>query len=404
MIDDEQLAVRLRQAVADEAARVPGGQGALADRLIRGVPQRGRWSLSAAAVVTAALVVTGLGATGLLLTGGEDALVGPDAASDGQTGPPITVFEAGAVTVEMAARAGLDGTAQCESEAIKPMPEGAGVDPRLTLYAAYLTDPAGLERWSSIYSGGYVISQDEPSTTEELIAICWYAGDVPRDGSAGGPGLPAPTHQLVTLRIGGPEGTPGLSQDFRSPRPLPVLAPDPPAGLAPDDPISRQGLRVFDQPDGVSIVERLPRRTPPPEVERVDCTPTACSDPNEQAIVRVDLAVDGEPLDPRERRELEPGRRVEVTLTLEVEEGQTLRDLNLGFSATGGHGGGPDGPIGLDEVLLRQPEVSGIATFESTWVVPAGVRQGQLVLYYLDDKYQRGTGHSRTIGGVMSKG
>lgn len=407
MSNDEQLGVRLRDAVAREAAAVPDGQGALAERLVRGTRQRrGRRTINAAAVIAVVLIVAGVGTTaGLLLSAqGNDALIGPDMAGGEPAGPPMSVSEAGVVTAEMATRQGLDGARQCLSEAGKPMPEGAGVDPGLMLYAAYLTDAAGLERWSETYSGSYVLSQSEPSGSSELIAICWYSGDVPRDGSAGGPGLPAPTHQLVVLQVGGPAGAPGLRQDFRYSRPLPVLAPDPPAGLTPDDPISRQGLRAFEQPEGVAIVEQMPRRTPPPEVKPVDCTPTACSDPNEEVIVRVDLLIDGTPLDPRGGRELEAGQTVEVTFELQVEDGQTIRDVHLGYSATGSHGGGPDGPIGLDEVLLRQPDVSGTQSFDVAWTVPANAQGSQLVLYYVDDKYRQGTMHSRTLGGVTATG
>jgi len=404
MSNDEQLGVRLRDAVAREAAGVPGGQGALAERLVRGTRQhRGRRTINAAAVIAVVLVVAGVGTAVLLLAAqGNDVLIGPDAAGGEPAGPPMSVSEAGVVTAEMAARKGLDGAPQCLSEAGKPMPEGAGIDPGLTLYAAYLTDAAGLERWSATYSSSYVVSQSKPSDPSELIAICWYSGDVPRDGSAGGPGLPAPTHQLVVLQVGGPAGGPGVRQDFRYSRPLPVLAPDPPAGLAPDDPISRQGLLAFEQPEGVAIVEQMPRRTPPPEVEPVDCTPTACSDPNEEVIVRADLRVDGTPLDPRGVRELEAGQTVEVTLELQVEDGQTIRDVHLGYSATGGHGGGPDGPIGLDEVLLRQPDVSGTQSFDVAWTVPTDPQGSQLVLYYVDDKYRQGTMHSRTLGGATA--
>jgi hypothetical protein len=402
MSDDEQLGVRLREAVAREAAGVHGGPGELADRLVRGTRQpRRRRTTGAAAALVVVLLVAGLGTAGLLLARqGDDALIGPDRASGEQAGPPLSVAEAGAVTAEMAAREGLDGTAQCLADGSTPAPEGSGIAPGLTLYAAFLTDRAGLDRWSQTYSGSYVISRAEPSDPAELFALCWYSGDVPRDLSAGGPGLPAPTHQLVAVRIGGPGGA---EQDFRYSRPLPVLAPDPPAGLAPDDAVGRQGMRVFAQPEGVAIVEQMPRRTPPPQVEPVDCTPTACSDPNEEVVVAVELRVDGEPLDPSGVRELDAGKRVDVTLELQVEEGQTIRDVHLGYSATGSVGGGPDGPIGLDEVLLRQPAASGTAAFDVTWTVPAGARSSQLVLYYVDDKYQQGVGHSRTLGGVTAR-
>lgn len=403
-MNDEHLAVRLREAVAQEAGALPGGQGGLADRLIRRTRlERRRRATGAGAV--AALLITCMGATGLLLMRqGDDTLLAPDPASTKQVGPVMTVTEAGAVTLEMAAREGLDGTPQCQSEGLKPQPEGAGIAAGLTLYAAYLTDLDGLERWSAEYDGGYtVISRTGQAAPPGLIAICWFTGDEPRDLSVGGPHWSAPpTHQLASLQLRGPAETRGLRHAFRSSRPLPVLAPDPPT-LAPEDPVSLQGLRVFPQPEGVEIVDQLPRRTPPPEVEPVDCTRTACADPNEETVVRAELTIDGERLDPRDVRELEVGQTADLTLTLEVERGRTIREIQLGLSS-GSHGSGPDGPTGLGDVLLRQPDATGTESFEMTWTVPADARPQQLVLYYLDDKYQQSTSHSRTIGGVTAKG
>ena len=394
---DEDLVGRLREAVHREAAAVPGSPYQLACRLTGGIRQaRRRRTGAVAAAVVLAVAVSGTGA--LLLRSGEDRLVGLDSAGVEPPGDLMSVSEATAVTPEMAAREGLDGSPQCGEVASEPQPRGAGVAPGLTPYAAFLTDGEGYERWSAEFSRMRELGGVAPAPS--LLVLCWYTGDVPRDLSAGGPGLPKPTHQLVVLQLRGPAETSGVRMTVTAPRPLPVLAPDPPRGLASDDPIAGQELRAFPQPEGVAVVDELPRRPPPSTQAPVDCTPTACTDPTEGTVVRAELAVDGEKVHPTAVRELRAGEQVEVTVSLGVEEGQTLRDVHLGIS-DGGHGGGPDGPIGLDEVLLRLPEVSGERTLSATWTVPADTTTRQVVLYYAEDKYQQ-VMHSRTLGGLVA--
>jgi hypothetical protein len=394
-MNDEDLAGRLRAAVLNEAG--PAADDALADRLLHGTarPRRVRraGALAFTAVVLAGAVLGGAS----LLAGGEDTLVGEDVAGSPDVSR-LTVREAGAVTVEQAAREGVDGTAECQSDAISaPPPDGAGVTLGLSLYAAYLTDADGYEQWSREYAGDYTTAGNEQAEGPALLALCWFAGNVPADLSVGRPTAP-PTHQLVVVQVSGTAGMAGLRLDGRSPRPLPVLAPPPPAD-APADAL----LRSFPQPDGVPVVDELPPRAPPSPVEPVDCTPTACADPNQEVVVRAETRLDGEPLDPRGFRDLTPGQTVTLELTLDVEEGQTISDVHFALS-DGGLGTGPDGPLGLGEVFVRAPTVAGSRTFDVAWTVPELDQAQQLVLYYRSDKYQAGSGHARTVGGVTVPG
>lgn len=395
-MNDEDLVGRLRAAVLREAG--PVADDALADRLLQGTARRRR-ARTAGVLAAAALALAGavLGA-GALLTGGDDTLSGGELAGSPDDLPPLTVQEAGAVTVEQAAREGVDGTAECQSDAISaPAPGGAGVTPGLSLYAAFLTDADGYEQWSREYAGGFTVSQDGQSAGRALVALCWFTGDVPADLSVGRP--PAdPTHQLVAVQVSGTAGMPGLRLDARSPRPFPVLAP-PVAADAPAD----ASLRSFPQPEGVSVVDELPPRPTPSPVEPVNCTPTACVDPNEEVVVRVETRLDGEPLDPSGFRELTPGRTVTLELTLDVEEGQSISDVHFALS-DGGFGVGQDGPLGLGEVFVRAPTVARSRTFDVAWTVPELKQAQQFVVYYRFDKYQAGSGHARTVGGVTVPG
>jgi hypothetical protein len=395
-MSDEELAGRLRAAVLREAEPVTDDR--LADRLLHGTARRRRGRRAAALAVTAG-VLAGAGLTGtVLLTGGEDALSGGDVAGAPDDPPPLSVSEAEAVTVEQAAREGVDGTAECESDAISaPQPDGAGVVPKLTLYAAYLTDPEGYEQWEREYTGGDT-ARDKRAGAGSLLALCWFTGDVPADQSVGGP--PARfTHQLVTVQLTGPASTAGLRLDARSPRPLPVLAPP-----APTDLPAGASLRSFPQPDGIRVLEELPPRPAAPSpAEPVNCTPTACVDPNEEVVVRADTRVDGQPLDPSGYRELTPGQTVTLELTLDVEQGQTISDVHFALSKDG-IGMGPEGPLGLGDVFARAPSVAGSRTFEVPWVVPELAEAEQLVLTYRSDKYQAGAGHARSLGGVTVPG
>ena len=398
MMTEDEVVARLRAAVAGETARSAAALDDLLQRVLRASrAARRRRSVitAAAAVVVLVAAAVGVDAVGR----DDDTLVGPDRADSSSSGRPPTVAEAGAVTREMAAREGLDGTPQCRSEAVTaPAPQGAGIATDLSLYAAYLTDAQGYERWSGEYSGFSSFSLEAPAQSG-LIALCWYTGSVPEDTSVGGV-RPDFTHQLVAVQLTGPQTTAGLRSDMRSPRPLPVLAPPVPADLDEQDPVSRQGRRSFPQPSGVPVLDELPRRVEPSSpAPPVDCTPTACVEPAEETVVRVDIAVDGRALDPRGTRQLTAGGTAQVTLTLDVEPGQTIRDVHLGVSASG-PGGGPDGPLGLDQVLLREPAVDGTRTFELTWTVPADMKDSQVVVYYRFDKNQPGSGHARTVGGV----
>lgn len=276
-------------------------------------------------------------------------------------------------------------------------PDGAGVTPGLSLYAAYLTDADGYEQWSREYGGGGVFI-DAQSTGREFLALCWFTGDVPADLSVGRPPAPA-TSQLVVVQLSGTAGTAGLRLDARSPRPLPVLAPPPPANASAD-----AFLRSFPQLDGVPVVDELPPRPPASaSVQPVDCTSTACADPNQEVVVRAETRLDGEPLDPRGFRELTPGQTVTLELTLDVEEGQAIRDVQFALS-DGNLGSGPSGPIGIDELFAREPTVAGTRTFALSWTVPGLDQTRQLALYYVDDKFQTDVSHARTLGGVTVPG
>lgn len=395
-MSDDHVTGRLRAAVLHEAG--PAGDAALADRLLHGTARRRRFR-TAGALAVAALAVAGTGLGGAsLLAGGEDTLSGGDRAAPSGDLPPLTVQEAGAVTVEQAAREGVDGTADCQSDAISgPPPDGAGIPAGLSLYAAYLTDAAGYEQWSREYAGQVTISEDGQSAGPELLALCWFTGDVEADLSVGRPAA-EPTHQLVVVQVSGAGGLPGLRLDVRSARPLPVLAPPVPADLP-----AEASLRSFPQPAGVPVVDELPPRPRPSPAEPVDCTPIACVDPNEEVVVRVETQLDGEPLDPSGYRELAPGQTVTLELTLDVEEGQTISDVHFALS-DGGFGVGQTGPLGLGTVFARAPTVAGSRTFDVTWTIPELEQAQQFVVYYRSDKYQAGSGHARTVGGVTVPG
>jgi hypothetical protein len=86
-----------------------------------------------------------------------------------------------------------------------------------------------------------------------------------------------------------------------------------------------------------------------------------------------------------------------------VEDGQTIRDVHFALS-DGSLGAGPDGPTGIDELLVREPTVAGTRTIELSWTVPDLDQARQLALYYVDEKYQPGARHARTLGGVTVPG
>lgn len=254
-MSDEDLIGRIRAAVNSEAGPV---DAALADRLLHGTARRRR-TRRAAALTVAAVVLVGAGLAGATLRAGGDGSTlridsaGPDL---GREGPAAE----GTVTLEQAAREGADGTAECNAYAANnPGPGGGTVNTGATLYAAYLTDAQGLNQWmQEAHWGAGTVAEEPPATHRQLVALCWFTGNV-----GPGPDVTAPTddytHQFLLIQVDPPQPGPEFFLgDNRSPRAIAVVAPP-----VPTNQTSTAALRAFPQPPGVQILPELPARTPP---------------------------------------------------------------------------------------------------------------------------------------------
>lgn len=246
-MNDDDLIARVRAAVQNEAGP---GDDALAERLLHGTA-RARRARRAGALTLAVVVLAGAGVAGksLVAGDGDSTLRIQSADNPPPAGHPET---AGAVTVEQAARQGLDGAAECNALAATNAGDDTGGDitTPLRLTGAYLTDTDGLEAWTREYSGAFTTWTVPPPI--ETIAMCWYSGDVPADLSVG-PATAEFDYQLVAVHVGDPNDGSALRLDMRSATPFPVMAPPVPAGTP-----AKAPLRTFPQPDGVPVVDELP--------------------------------------------------------------------------------------------------------------------------------------------------
>lgn len=130
--------------------------------------------------------------------------------------------------------------------------------------------------------------------------------------------------------------------------------------------------------------------------------PTACADPAEEVVVRIDVRMNGKPLDARDQVDLAAGQTAEFALDVEVEPGYSIEDLHVGIGGDG-VGAGPSGPLGFTEVLVKDESVTGSESFKATWSVPMLSKPVPVAVYYVSDKYQPDARHARTVGTVANR-
>lgn len=366
------------------------GPPALADRLLAGVAHRrqARRRRAAALAVVVAVGVVPVGLLGLERGGSDTLLAAPGAGQPAFV--PVTV--AGAVTHEQAARGGLDGTAECESAAVRGTgaPQPGAAQPRLV--AGYLTDFRGYEgAWGLEYLGQRTVGHGpEGPPADGLVAVCWFSGEIAPDGSVGG-GPPSFDHQLLAVQLTG--GDPGMRLDSRDLRPIPVLAPPLPAAELLTPELAGRPTVVHSQPDGVPVVDVLRWPEPEPAAAPVDCVPWGCPT-EEELAVRADLRLDGEPLAATDTRTLPPGTVVEVELSLELRPGDVAEVLTFGV------GDGVGDLHKIDTVLARLDDLSGTQTVTASWTVPDDGRH-LFVLDYTSPAQDGGVTTRRDIGSVQ---
>lgn len=272
-VEEEHTARLLRDAVGDAGARWADGR--LPERLLAGVRRRRQRRAASGALLSAVMVTAAAGGWAVWSPQERDALVaGPGPDVEQPDGRPTSPLQARAVLPEQAARAGLDGTSQCQSQAVltrEGVPASATA-PGQEVTAGYLTDTAGYERWEQEFSGsrtepvdgpvfpGIPVEEGSPSGITPygpgMVALCWFEGDIPPDTSS--PGGPSqPRFRLLAIQFTGSPG--GIRLDMISEGPIPVLAPPRPnpslipADMALDD-------VVHPQPDGVPVVDVLVER------------------------------------------------------------------------------------------------------------------------------------------------
>lgn len=374
--EDEHTARLLRRAVGDVSTQ--WSDEALPGRLLTGVRRRTRRRATSRALLSVVAVAAVAGGWAVLSTTGSDALIaGPSPASHEQ-GRSVSPQQAGAILPEQAARAGLDGTAQCQSQQVLsagfvPPPASA---PGPEVIAAYLTDTTGFERWQEEFSGLRRVPAESGSPSEitpygpGMVALCWFEGDIPRDTSVSGGPL-EPRYRLLAIQFTGTPG--GMRQDTISEQPIPVLAPPKPdPALIPAD--VTQSDVVHPQPDGVPVVDVLVEPPPPPPV---DCFIDGC--PDDQVDVEVDVRVNDEPFVPTAGARVEAGKTASFEVRVRVEAGERLDDLQIGLRADGTVGGNDP----MDIVLLEADEpVAGEKTFKARWDVPPGASVHGLSIRY----------------------
>ena len=351
--DDAPTLATLRRAV-DDAAAQPDHH--LADRLLTGVRSR-RQARRTRGVALAVLLLVGLtaGVLRLLPGSGPDELrvAEPPVAQPPFGEPPVAVLTAKAVTREQAARSGLDGSSQCESPAVRAPGPMTGAGPALTLVAGYLTDERGLKSWTEEYHGMY--SSSGPEGPGGLVAVCWFSGPVPGDGS-GGP----PVEGNSLLLVVNLTGAAGLGQQAQSVDPLPVLAPPAPAAELLTGDLAAAATVVHPQPTGVAVVDVLVRPSPPPPVPTQDCAPIGCPTA-EELPVRIDVLLDGRAVPLMERQSAPPGEVLEVEVTVDVPADAELTGLVLGSSGEGSR---------IEQVLATAPRQGpGPVTYRLEWTV-----------------------------------
>lgn len=155
-----------------------------------------------------------------------------------QSGPqaqPVNDRRSGShrLTPEQASRAGVDATAECSQTGVRqsaPPFEGEAPIATAQLVAGYLTDQHGHAEWSYEYDGS--ISFGNEPLTDRLVRLCWYTG--------------SGEYQLVVSAVDG-----GVlpSSNTRGRKPLPILAPPPPRGMAAEE--AERRAVVFPQPPGI---------------------------------------------------------------------------------------------------------------------------------------------------------
>lgn len=380
-VDDEHTARLLRGAVAD--AGTQWTDHTLPARLLTGVRRRRQRRTASGALLSAVLLASAAGGWATWSPQGRDTLLaGPSrSGAEQKERSPVFPLQAGAVMPDQAARAGLDGTPQCQSQAVRNaqrMPESASA-PGPNVIAAYLTDTAGYEQWLEEFSGarraapsedGPPFGPDVPSDNGSpsltpygpgVVALCWFEGDIPPDRSAVG-GPQQPRFRLLTVQVTGTPG--GMRLDATGDKPIPVLAPPrPDRSLLPAD-AARNSVIVHPQPDGVPVMDVLVEPPPPP---RIDCFTDGC--PDEQVDVSIDVRVNDEPFVPRDGAIVRAGQSASFQVTVRVEAGERLDDLQIGLRADGTVGGNAP----LDIVLLEADgPVSGQQAFNASWDVPPG--------------------------------
>jgi hypothetical protein len=226
-----------------------------------------------------------------------------------------------------------------------------------------------LAQWEQEFSG-FVVSATGSSSGGGLVALCWFEGDIQRDTSVSG-GPMNPRFRLLAVQFTGPAAS--MRSDRISEMPIPVLAPPKPdLSLLPAD--VPQDQVVHPQPEGVPVVDVLVERPPPPPV---DCFVDGC--PDDQVEVGYDIRIDDESYNPSAGARVQAGRALSLKVSLRVEAGEQLDDLQIGFRRGDIVGGNE--PLALVLFEADRPVV-GEESFTLRWDVPAGRNAHNLIIKY----------------------